>query len=69
MELLSLKIVFALANSVNPDEMPHYVCKWFHVFILLSEIHLLVCVDALCPSQQFFSHVSMISCLPGLNQY
>ena len=29
----------------------------------------LVCVDALCPSQQFFSHVGMNSCLPGLNQY
>ena len=28
-----------------------------------------VCFDALHPSQQFFSHVRMISCLPGLNQY
>ena len=28
-----------------------------------------VCVDVLHPSQQFFSHVRMISCLPGLNQY
>ena len=26
-----------------------------------------VCVDSLCPSQQFFSHVGMG--LPGLNQY
>ena len=26
-------------------------------------------VDALCPSQQFFSHVGTISCLPLLNQY
>ena len=26
-------------------------------------------VVVLCPSQQFFSHVGMISCLPGLNQY
>ena len=25
--------------------------------------------DALCPSQQFFSHVRTISCLPGLNLY
>ena len=24
---------------------------------------------ALCPSQQFFTHVRTISCLPGLNQY
>ena len=30
---------------------------------------LFVCVDALHPSQQFFSHVRTISCLPGLNQY
>ena len=28
---------------------------------------LFVCVDALCPSQQFFSHAGMFSCLPGLN--
>ena len=28
-----------------------------------------VCVDALCPSQQFFSHFGTISRLPGLNQY
>ena len=26
-------------------------------------------VNALCPGQQFFSHVRMISCLPGLNKY
>ena len=26
-----------------------------------------VCFDALCPSQQLFSHVRTISCLPGLN--
>ena len=29
----------------------------FYLFVLI------------CPSQQFFSHVGMISCLPGLNQY
>ena len=28
-----------------------------------------VCVDALRPSQQFFSHVVTFSCLHGLNQY
>ena len=27
-----------------------------------------VCFDALHPSQRFFSHMGMISCLPGLNQ-
>ena len=27
------------------------------------------CIDALRHSQQFISHVRMISCLPGLNQY
>ena len=26
------------------------------------------CVDALRPSQQFFSHVGMISCLTGFNR-
>ena len=30
---------------------------------------LFVCVDALRPSQQYFSHVKTISCFPGLNQY
>ena len=28
-----------------------------------------VCFDALCPSQQFFSHAGMIPCPPRLNQY
>ena len=28
-----------------------------------------VCVDAVCPSLQFFSHVGTISCPPGLNQH
>ena len=28
-----------------------------------------LCVDALCPSQEFFSHVMTISYLPGFNQY
>ena len=28
-----------------------------------------VCVDALHPRQQFFSHVRTFSCLPGLNRY
>ena len=28
-----------------------------------------VCVDALCPSRQLFSHFRMNFCLPGLNQY
>ena len=43
---------------------------------ILSVLHLsisnfgwFVCVDALLPSQHFFSHVYMISCLPGLSQY
>ena len=30
----------------------------------LLETHIeFVCVDALCPSKQFFSHVEMFSCL------
>ena len=28
---LSLKIIFVLANSVDPDEMPHYAS--FHLFL------------------------------------
>ena len=27
-----------------------------------------VCFDALRPSKQFFCHVGMVSCFPGLNQ-
>ena len=30
---------------------------------------ILVCFDVLYPSQQFFGHVRMIPCLPGINQY
>ena len=42
--------------------------------ILLGQLPVLfVCFfvpfDALCPSQQFFSHVRTNSYLPGLNQY
>ena len=38
---------------------------------IIKELHcsLFGCVDALHPSQSFFSHVGTISCLPGLNQY
>ena len=36
---------------------------------ILKCVNLFVCVDALSPSQQFFSHVGTISCLPGLNWY
>ena len=35
----------------------------------LTVLEIFVCVDALHPNQQSFSHVGMISCLPGLNQY
>ena len=28
-------------------------------------VHLFVWFDALCPSQEFFSHVKTIACLPG----
>ena len=42
------------------------LCKvWLYPIYFM----MLVCVDALHPSQQLFSHVGMISCLPGLNQY
>ena len=32
-------------------------------------LKIFVCVDAICLSQQFFSHVGLFSFLPGLNQY
>ena len=32
-------------------------------------VNYFICFDALHPSQQFFSHVMMNSCIPGLNQY
>ena len=63
------------ANSADLAEMPHYVafqlglqCLPKYRFCIFS-INLFVCFEALHPSQQFFSHVRMISCLPGLNQY
>ena len=34
-----------------------------------NDRHVFIVVDTLLPSQQFFSHVRMISCLPGLKQY
>ena len=50
----------------NPENFPPCI----NVFIFCkrgSHIPCLVCFDALPPSQQFFSYVEMISCLPGLN--
>ena len=71
---LSLKIVFVLVNRIDLDEMSHFAA--FHMCLHCWPKHsfrshplCFVCVDALCPSQQFFSHVGMISCLFGLNQY
>ena len=40
-----------------------------HEKILIWGIVAFVCYDTLCPSQQFFSHVETIFCLPGVNQY
>ena len=45
------------------------IFKWFCRKSDTCMYLIFVCFDALHPSQQFFSHVGMISCLPGLNQY
>ena len=37
--------------------------------IIFIRYLIFVYFDALHPSQQYFSHVVSISCLPGLNQY
>ena len=52
---MSQKIVFILANSAYPDEMPHYAEFWVGLFI---------CFDSLRPR---ISHVRMG--LSVLNQY
>ena len=44
------------ANSMSPDQTAPK-----EAFNL--------CFDALRPSQQFLSHVKMIPCIPGMNQY
>ena len=38
-------------------------CDFQHI------MDLFVCIEALHPSQQFFSHVGMDPALPGFNQY
>ena len=55
--------------------IPYFLFCFLHaVFILVIFTFkkllqkTLLSVDALCPSQQFFSHVSRFSCLFGLNQ-
>ena len=45
-----------LPNSATPDRT------------VSKRISLFVCVDVLCPSQQFLSCVMAFSCVPGLNQ-
>ena len=42
---------------------PNYLFEKFLNFVQY------VCIDALHPSQQFFSHFGVISCLPALKQY
>ena len=39
------------------------------VFVFLKITFIFVCVDDLCPRQQFFSHVRTFSCLAESNQY
>ena len=51
-----------LCNETNMYD-PNYSLMRQTIFFLL------VCVDALHPSQQFFSHVGAFSGLPGLNKY
>ena len=57
-------------HSVLPLSLPAV----FGLGLGMSEIQegtlvLFVCVDALHPSQHFFSHVGPFSCLLGLNKY
>ena len=40
-----------------------------HRFIFIASGYFCVGVGALCPSQQFFTHVGTHSYLPGLNHY
>ena len=47
---------------VQPNK--HTKCLLFQ-----ATLSLIVCVDALCPNQEFFSQVGMMSYLPELNQY
>ena len=53
------------ASNIGTDQCAH------QLFILSRTIAIshFFCIDALCPSQQFFSHVGTISCFPGFNQY
>ena len=54
-----LLIEYTLINIVN-----HMGCNLYNNTLELFDF-----VGASHPSQQFFSIVRMISCLPGLNQY
>ena len=62
--LQSMKIIF-LTNRTGPDEMPQ-----IHLGLCCCLPKFSVCdFYALHLSHQFFSHISMISCRSGLNQY
>ena len=46
--------------------------KTLHLVVakeISNTVYMFVCVYGLLPSQQFFSHVGLISCLSGLNPY
>ena len=55
------------------EEMPHHFWAYpigiLIIYIEPKKYWLIDLFVALCPSQQFSSHVGTVSYLPGLNQY
>ena len=54
---------------INPENFHPPIIIICYIFGVIFEGLFLKSFNAVCPSQQFSSHVSMITCLPGLNHY
>ena len=64
---------YGIANYIRTLFRWH-LQKWSNLSLRCLHIDLsvglgFVYADALCPSQQFFSHIGTNSCLPGLKKY
>ena len=58
-----------LGKLDTPNPAARTVFTLSEKLILMLYICLFVCIEAKCPSQQFFSHVGTEPTLPGFNKY
>ena len=64
---------YASSRECINDDSPNEHFVYSYPLVLCSKVftflNIFFCIDALRPSQQFYSSPETISCLSGLNQY